>query len=158
MQKKKNRIKPPIKKKNPVCPGHMRCCCLSPLLCLSLLLWPCHLLLGLGKLQQPGVGQPWMSVWHLMCISLSLQPWSNPSLGPPVSLDVDIKEGEQRLGWQHIWYGRLVPSLVTHASEQLSQWATTTEPKRHNYWSPHVIEPLLHSRRGHCDEKPVHFD
>ena len=33
--------------------------------------------------------------------------------------------------------------MIPHASEQLSQWATTTEPMCCNNWSPCVLEPLL---------------
>ena len=25
-----------------------------------------------------------------------------------------------------------------------------------NYWSLHALEPVLHNKRGHCSEKPVH--
>ena len=142
-----------------MCPGHMCCWCLSPLLCLSLLLRPCHLLLGPDKLWQPGVRQPWMSIWHLICVSLSWQPWSNPSLGPPVSLDVDIKEGDTEtwMATHLIWDTCSFLGQGTHASEQLSQCATTTEAKCHNYWSLNATESLFHNRRCHCHEKPAHF-
>ena len=33
--------------------------------------------------------------------------------------------------------------MIPHASEQLSQWATTTEPMCCNNWSPCALEPLL---------------
>ena len=34
------------------------------------------------------------------------------------------------------WSGK-----IPHATEQLSPCATTTEPARHNYWSPHAKSP-----------------
>ena len=38
------------------------------------------------------------------------------------------------------WSGR-----ISHASEQLSPWATTTEPVH--------LEPMRCKKRGHCSEK-----
>ena len=42
-------------------------------------------------------------------------------------------------------------------------WACTLEPASHNYWArkpqllkPARLEPVLHRRRGHCNEKPTH--
>ena len=34
-------------------------------------------------------------------------------------------------------------------------WACVLEPGSHNYWSLGTLEPMLHSRRSHCDEKPT---
>ena len=31
-----------------------------------------------------------------------------------------------------------------------------TKPVRHNYWSLHVLEPVLRNKRSHCNEKPAH--
>ena len=33
-----------------------------------------------------------------------------------------------------------------------------TKPMRHNYWSPRRLEPVLRSKRSHCNEKPVHHN
>ena len=42
-------------------------------------------------------------------------------------------------------------------------WACALEPACHNYWAcvpqllkPACLEPVLHSKRSHCDEKPAH--
>ena len=43
------------------------------------------------------------------------------------------------------WSGK-----IPHAAEQLGPWATTTEPAH--------LEPVLHSKRGHDSERPVHRD
>ena len=43
------------------------------------------------------------------------------------------------------WSGR-----IPHATEQLSPWATTTEPAR--------LEPVLRNERGHDNERPAHRD
>ena len=43
------------------------------------------------------------------------------------------------------WSGR-----IPHAAEQLSPWATTTEPVR--------LEPVLRNKRGRGSERPVHRD
>ena len=43
------------------------------------------------------------------------------------------------------WSGK-----IPHATEQLSPWATTTEPAR--------LEPVLHNKRGRNSERPVHRD
>jgi len=32
--------------------------------------------------------------------------------------------------------------------------ATTAEPMCCNYRSPHILEPVLHNKRRHCNEKP----
>ena len=41
-------------------------------------------------------------------------------------------------------------------------WACALEPARHNYWArktqllkPTRLEPLIHSKRSHCNEKPA---
>ena len=40
-----------------------------------------------------------------------------------------------------------------------------TKPLRHNYWAhvpqlqkPARLEPVLHNKRSHCNEKPVHHN
>ena len=43
------------------------------------------------------------------------------------------------------WSGK-----IPCAAEQLGQWATTTEPAR--------LEPVLHNKRGHDSERPMHHD
>ena len=43
------------------------------------------------------------------------------------------------------WSGK-----IPHAAEQLSLWATTTEPAR--------LELVLHNKRGRDSERPVHRD
>ena len=43
------------------------------------------------------------------------------------------------------WSGK-----IPHAAEQLSPWATTTEPTH--------LEPVLRNKRGHDSERPVHRD
>ena len=45
---------------------------------------------------------------------------------------------------------------IPRVTGQLSPCATTTEPKRCNYWSPHILESTFHDKRSHCDEKPAH--
>ena len=42
-------------------------------------------------------------------------------------------------------------------------WACALEPVSHNYWArepqllkPVCLEPMLHNRRSHCNEKPAH--
>ena len=32
------------------------------------------------------------------------------------------------------------------------------KPMCHNYWSPYTPEPMLHNKRSHCSEKPVHLE
>ena len=43
------------------------------------------------------------------------------------------------------WSGK-----IPHAVEQLGPWATITEPAH--------VEPVLHNKRGHDSERPVHHD
>ena len=58
---------------------------------------------------------------------------------------------------------------IPHATEQLSPcmshnyWVQTLEPSSHNYWAdvlqllkPACLEPTLHYRRSHHNEKPMH--
>ena len=52
---------------------------------------------------------------------------------------------------------------IPHAMEQLSPGTTTTEPMRHNYWARMLqlpkfmrLEPMLHNKRSHRNEKAVH--
>ena len=42
-------------------------------------------------------------------------------------------------------------------------WACALEPASHNYWAhvpqllkPALLEPVLHNKRSHLNEKPVH--
>ena len=44
-----------------------------------------------------------------------------------------------------------------------NNWACALEPASHNYWAhapqllkPVRLEPMLHNKRSHCNEKPVH--
>ena len=46
---------------------------------------------------------------------------------------------------------------IPHAPEQLSPWATTTEPTCHKYWSLNTLEPGLHNKRSCCNEKLAHL-
>ena len=34
-------------------------------------------------------------------------------------------------------------------------WACAPEAGRHNYWSPYALEPVLRSKRSHCNGKPT---
>ena len=66
-------------------------------------------------------------------------------------------------------------SKIPHASEELSACAATTEPMCHNYWAcalepashtaepampqllkPVHLEPVLHNKRNHLNEKPMY--
>ena len=58
----------------------------------------------------------------------------------------------QRRGYRFDPWFRKIP----HAAEQLSPWATTTEPALHNYWSPCTLEPVCRNKRNHRNEKPAH--
>ena len=40
------------------------------------------------------------------------------------------------------------PGRVPHAMEQLALFVTTTEPEH--------LDPILHNKRSHCNEKPAH--
>ena len=51
------------------------------------------------------------------------------------------------------WSGK-----IPHAAKQLNPCnypACAIEPSSHNYWSRHTLEPVLHNRKGHCNEKPT---
>ena len=43
-----------------------------------------------------------------------------------------------------------------HGPQLMSPWASTTEPMCHNYWSPHTLEPVLHNKKSHFNERPFH--
>ena len=45
---------------------------------------------------------------------------------------------------------------IPHAMKQLNPGVPTTEPSSCNYWSPRGLEPVLHNKRSHRKEKPVH--
>ena len=58
-------------------------------------------------------------------------------------------------GWESACQGRghgFEPwsGKIPHDTEQLGPWATTTEPAH--------LEPVLHNKRGHDDERPAHHD
>ena len=48
------------------------------------------------------------------------------------------------------WSGK-----IPHASEQLSPFATTAEPTCHSSRAC-ALGPVLHGKRSHCSEKPLH--
>ena len=134
MQKKKNRIKPAIQKKKSSVPRtHVLLLPESTALPQPASL-PMPPAVGTWQALAARIRQPWMSIWHLICITLSWKPWPNPSLGPPVSLDVDVKEGDTKtwMATHLIWDTCSFLGQETHASEQLSQCATTTEAKCRN--------------------------
>ena len=54
-----------------------------------------------------------------------------------------------RLPWQETRVQALVQEDPTYR-EQLSPCTTTTEPER--------LEPMLHNKRSHCNEKPSHLN
>ena len=51
------------------------------------------------------------------------------------------------------WSGK-----IPHAADQLSPRATTTEAHVPQLLKPARLEPVLHSKRSHCSEKPAHHD
>ena len=54
------------------------------------------------------------------------------------------------------WSGRIPQALGTAKSRHHNFWACTLEPRKRNYWSPRALEPALHNKRRHLNEKPVH--
>ena len=56
--------------------------------------------------------------------------------------------------WSWIW-----EDLTCHgATEPMyrNSWACALQLGSHSYWSPHTLEPVLPTRRSHCNEKPLH--
>ena len=56
--------------------------------------------------------------------------------------------------WPPIW-----EDLLCHRAAKpvcRNYWACALEPGSRNYWSLHALEPGLHNRRSHCNEKPEH--
>ena len=52
----------------------------------------------------------------------------------------------------HVWEDPTrqgTTKLVSH-----NYLAYALEPMGRNYWSLHVLEPVLHEKRSHCNEKP----
>ena len=49
-------------------------------------------------------------------------------------------------------------STCHRAAKQVhcNYWACFLKPASHNYWSLYALEPILRSKRSHCNEKPVH--
>ena len=45
---------------------------------------------------------------------------------------------------------------IPHAAEQLSQCTPVTEPVHCQLLKPEHLEPVLHNKRSHRNEKPVH--
>ena len=44
-------------------------------------------------------------------------------------------------------------------------YCVATKPMHHNYWThtlqlqkPMHLEPMLHNKRNHCNEKPIHHN
>ena len=53
------------------------------------------------------------------------------------------------------WSGKIPHALEWQVPELLSLWAETTEPMSRNHWNLH-LQPVLCSRRSHCNGKPIH--
>ena len=47
---------------------------------------------------------------------------------------------------------------IPHTMEQWSPGTTPTEPTKHSYWSLCILQPELHSKRRHGDEKPPQLE
>ena len=82
---------------------------------------------------------------HHTCLERKRTPWDIPGSqvvkNPPANAeDVGLIPGP----------GTKIP----HAMGQLSLCATTTEPTCCR--SSRALEPVLHNKRIHCNEKPVH--
>ena len=52
--------------------------------------------------------------------------------------------------------GQWSPHTTTNEPVLWSLWAATTQPMRHNYWSPQALQSVLCNKRNHCSEKPSH--
>ena len=79
-----------------------------------------------------------MSLWQIMT-SVCPTPFVVPRLGLP----------RWRSGWESACQCRTHgfkpwSRKISHAAEQLSPWATTTEPACHNYWAC-ALEPVNHN-------------
>ena len=45
---------------------------------------------------------------------------------------------------------------IPHAVGQLTLYTTATDPVCHDYGSLRTLEPVLHNKTSHCNEKPAH--
>ena len=53
---------------------------------------------------------------------------------------------------------QLSPCPETTESVLLSPRTSATEPSSHSSRRPHTLEPMLHNKRSHCNEKPTHYN
>ena len=65
--------------------------------------------------------------------------------------------------WGLPWWSNDEESACQHRRRQSqvwedSTWHEATKPVHHSYCSPGTMEPVLHSKRSHCNEKPEHND
>ena len=89
----------------------------------------------------------------------SMKSWDFP--GGAVVKNPPAKQGTrvQALVWEDpTCHGATKP--VRH-----NYWSCALEPKSHNYWTcvPQLVkamhlEPMLHNKRRHSNEKPAHFN
>ena len=51
----------------------------------------------------------------------------------------------------------LLSGKIPHTTKPVGHnyWACTLDPRNCNYWKPHTLEPVLHNKRSHQNEKPV---
>ena len=66
---------------------------------------------------------------------------------------MDFPLNEETVGFS-LLHVRVSHSTIEPVLESLV--ATTAEPMCHNYRSPHTLEPVLHNKRWHSNEKPSH--
>jgi len=54
------------------------------------------------------------------------------------------------------WSGEIPRALEQLSPSCHNYWTCALEPGSCNYQSLHTFEPVLHNKRSHCREKPVH--
>ena len=105
------------------------------------------------------------------CRRLPLESWPSREGLAPINTPLGASLVVQWLRIHLPMQGTLVRALVREdptcrgATKPVSHnsWACALEPASHNYWAhtpqllkPARLEPVLHNKRSHCNEKPVH--
>ena len=142
--------------------GSLFVTCCFPLCCLYYFLFSftfCHFNYSISW-YGPLWGDPVQDFLCYLDLDVSFPRWGKSSIYVPWDFPGDsVAKNPPANAWDMVQ--SLVQEVRSHGCEATNpvyhnHWACTLEPMRHNYWSQHALEPMLHNKRSHHNEFKHH--